>query len=75
MLWSGVAFVLVFGAKGHDRSINHSIGTVESLRWSPMNAWRGALLGLLGGLVVGGSVFILQEKLSTDELGWIEDLR
>ena len=40
-----------------------------------MSRWRRALLGLLGGLVVEGSVLILQEKFSTDELGWIEDLR
>ncbi len=49
MLWSGVAFVLVFDAKGHDRSINHSIGTVESLRWSPMNAWRARCLDYSAG--------------------------
>ncbi len=75
LLWSGVAFVLVLGAKGRDRSISYSIETVESLRWSPANAWQGALLGLLGGLVVGGSVFVLKERLPAGELGWIGDLR
>ena len=58
LLWAGVAIVLVLSAVGRNRSINYSINTVESLRWSRENASRGALLGLLGGLVVGGVVYI-----------------
>ena len=58
LLWAGIAIALVFGAAGRDRSINFSIKTVESLRWSLGNAWRGALLGLLGGSLVGGVVYI-----------------
>ncbi len=58
LLWAGVAIVLLFSAVGRNRSIAYSIETVESLRWSLGNGWQGALLGLLGGLVVGGVVII-----------------
>ncbi|MDH4244461.1 MAG: hypothetical protein OEV38_11965 [Nitrospira sp.] len=53
LLWNGVGIALLVGAMGRNRSISYSINTVESLRWSLGNAWQGALLGLLGGLVVG----------------------
>lgn len=60
LLWAGSGIVLLLSAIGRDRSINYSIKTVESLRWSLKNASRGALPGLLGGLVVGGFVYIPQ---------------
>lgn len=51
LLWAGVGIPLVLGAMGRNRSISYSIETVESLRWSLGNAWKGALIGLLGGFV------------------------
>ena len=67
--WAGVGIVLVLSAIGRNRSISYSIETVESLRWSLGNAWRGAMLGLLGGLVVGGVVFIYQAYYPTYQTG------
>jgi DNA polymerase III delta prime subunit len=50
---SGVGMVLLLSPIGRNRGIVCSIETVESLRWTRRYALRGALLGLLGGLVVG----------------------
>lgn len=74
LLWAGVCIVLLLSAIGRNRSINYNIKTVESLRWSLGNAWQGALLGLLGGLVVGGVVFIIPSYDPSYDLGdkkWI----
>jgi hypothetical protein len=49
----GVVMVLLLSPIGRNRSIVYGIETVESLSWRRKYAWRGALLGLLGGLVVG----------------------
>jgi hypothetical protein len=57
-MWASAPIVLLLAAKGANRSINFSIKTVESLGWSPAIAWRGALLGLLGGLAVGAFAFL-----------------
>jgi hypothetical protein len=53
---------------GRNRSIYYSINTVESLRWSLGNAWQGAILGLLGGLLVGSALPFLS---SLGDRWWI----
>jgi hypothetical protein len=58
LIWAGVPIVLLLAAKGAARSISFSIKTAESLGWSPSVAWKGALLGLIGGLAVGAFVFL-----------------
>ncbi|MDH5621709.1 MAG: NACHT domain-containing protein, partial [Gammaproteobacteria bacterium] len=68
LLWNGVAFALLAGAMGRNRSIYYSINTVESLRWSLGNAWQGAILGLLGGLLVGSALPFLS---SLGDRWWI----
>ena len=63
--WAGVPMVLWIGAKGSNRSMYYSIETVESLGWSPAQARRGVVPGLLSGLVVGSVVFLLPSELKT----------
>ncbi len=58
LIWAGVPVVFLLSAKGRDRSIFLSIKTVESVAWSPAVAWRGALLGLLGGLAAGAVAYL-----------------
>ncbi|MGZ8230985.1 MAG: DUF4062 domain-containing protein, partial [Burkholderiales bacterium] len=58
LMWAGVPIILLLAAKGANRSINFSVKTIDSVGWSPRIAWRGALLGLLGGLAVGAFAFL-----------------
>ena len=58
LIWAGLVLVALMSAYGRDRSIFLSIKTVESLGWSLAVAWRGALLGLLGGLAAGAFVYL-----------------
>lgn len=61
LLWLGTGIAFVFGASGYNRSFIYSINTVESLRWSLLNAWPGALLGLISGLLVGFPLLFIDD--------------
>lgn len=66
IVWAGVPMAMLLAAMGRDRSIIFNIKTVETLGWSPAIAWRGVLLGMLGGLAVGS--FIYLPGLGFDEI-------
>ncbi len=58
LIWAGSVLVALLSFYGRDRSIFFSIKTVESLGWSAVLAWRGALIGLLVGAGLGRFVFL-----------------
>jgi DNA polymerase III delta prime subunit len=58
LVWAGSVLVALLSFYGRNRSIFFSVKTVESVGWSAVVAWRGALIGLVGGLALGRFVYL-----------------